>query len=461
MIDTQHPDYALAYPKWQEVNHFVNWENVEQYLRTINALDTSEENRQRNEDYKDGAVFYAIASHTSQGMLGTIYKTWPVFTVPTELEYLAKNADGAGISIYQQSQSVAKSIINNGRAGLCVSFPQTNGQVSRADLLSGRIVATIHAFAPEQVINWRTRTTGSVTQLALVVILEATDMPQPGNPYKLEAVPTIRELYLDDDGIYTERRWSKQTGAWLAEDPFQPTDAAGQRWRVIPFTFVGAENNDWRIDQQPMRPVVEINRGLYRNSADHEDALWFAGQSQPYINLQDPPSDIVEQLKDAGAYFGSRSLLPFPVEIASAEPNSALSVEMDKKIEKAIGLGARMLQPGTAVKTAEQAAGEREAQHSILSLIASNVSEAYTQALQWCGAYMGADTSDAEFTVNQDFIPHTADPQELQAMVAGFLQGAIPLGDYVRWMQKRSVFDQEREPEEYADELAVAGGGDL
>ncbi len=50
-------------------------------------------------------------------------------------------------------------------------------------------------------------------------------------------------------------------------------------WDEIPFTFVGAQNNDPTIDDSPLAALVEINHGHYRNSADYEDSVWFCGRA--------------------------------------------------------------------------------------------------------------------------------------------------------------------------------------
>jgi len=60
---------------------------------------------------------------------------------------------------------------------------------------------------------------------------------------------------------------------------------------------------------------------------------------------------------------------------------------MNDKVDLIIGLGGMFIVPGSAVKTATQSAGEQKVQHSVLSLISSNVSEAYTQALKYVARY--------------------------------------------------------------------------
>lgn len=452
-IDSTHPKYADMLPKWQKIDDITRQRNLSRYLVTLNPLDKSAENIERNKAYRERAVFYALAGQTVAGMVGTMFRKWPTLNVPDAIGYLAENADGAGVSIYQQSQGLSDDIVRKSRGALVVSFPPTDGQVSRQDVLSGKYVATIQRLDSNQVINWQVSTEGSRTFLSLVVIKEDRETTTDG--YDVETVEAIRELYLED-GTYKERHWIKGREGWVVERELMPTQSDGSPWREIPFIFVGSENNDPTPDDPPnMLAMCELNIGHYRNSADYEDSIWYAGQAQPWASgLR---IDDLEDMKAHGVYWGSRSLFGVPageqVGIAQAEPNLAVRQAMLDKVEQMIGIGARMVQAGSAAKTATQIAGERETQHSVLSLIASNVSEAYTQCLQWVGMYMGVDDDEMAYTIAHDFVDPEATPQELQQIIAGFMAGAVPLADYVKYMQERGMFDQEKTVEEYAEEL--------
>ena len=212
-----------------------------------------------------------------------------------------------------------------------------------------------------------------------------------------------------------------------------------------------------------MLPLVDLNIGHYRNAADWEDSVWYVGQAQPWVS--GASESYLEMLSEQGMYVGSRTMLAVPdggrLEFASAPPNPLVRQAMLDKVDMMLQLGARLMQPGSSAKTATEVAGIREAQHSVLSLIAANTSEAYTQALQWAGRYMGvgdAEMDEIEYAINQDFVSADVSPLELQQMMLGFVQGTIPLGDYVRHMQRAGLFDGERSIEEYADDLSSAGG---
>jgi hypothetical protein len=465
-INTTHPQYNGKVLQWQKIEDITRLKNLHRYLVELNPQDQSEQNKLRNQQYRARAVFYAIASQTVAGMVGTVFRRWPTMAVPDELEYLKTSADGAGISIYQSSQSATSDALRKGRAGIYVTFPQTEGEVKRADILAGRYVATIHQFSAEQVINWRVEREGSKVFLSLVVTKEVDDQAAPTG-YGSETVTMYRELYLDfprneqgepigERKVFHERIWKESNNkARFIESQSIPLDASGQPWDEIPFTFIGAENNDPDVDDAPMLPLVELNIGHYRNSADYEDSVFYCGQAQPYMTGLN--QDYVDFLRTNNMFVGSRNLIGVPsgetFGIVQAQPNTMVRESMQDKINAMIQLGARLMQTGSATKTATQAEGDREAQTSVLALIASNVSEAYTKAIIWCCRYMGANPEGAHYTVSQDFVRPNASPQMLQQMVAGFLAGAITPAAMLKWQQENELEDTEKDLETWQAEL--------
>lgn len=450
-VDTTNKEYDKYLPRWQQVDDVCDGENVDQYIIEINPHDSSAENQARNKQFKERAVFAEIAGYTARGMVGIIYRKWPKIDVPTLLEYVKNNIDGAGSSIYQQSQAVAKSCVRKGRAGLWVDFPNAEEGASVADMQAGRIMATAQRFEPHQIIDWDTESDGAHIKLSLVKLKDSeTARNEHGEQ---EIIPVIIELSLED-GVYVYRKYQELRAGWELVEEFAPTDSAGQPWNEIPFMFVGSETNTPSVDHPPMTGIVRINIGHLNNSASYEDSVFMCGQPQPWASgLQ---VDQVQEMQAAGMYWGSNVMIPVPngesVGIVQAAPNTLAKEAMQDKLDLAVGQGALFIQPGTAVKTATQAEGEQEVQHSVLSLIASNVSEAYTQCLVWMGRFMG--TSDAvEYTLSQDFVNPRATPQELQTVVATLMQGAMPWSDYVRWTQKHGYVDPEKTPEQVAEEV--------
>jgi hypothetical protein len=465
-INSTHPQYNDNIVDWTKINDITSLKNLSRYLIELNPLDKSQANVTRNEQYRKRAIFYAIAAQTVKGMVGTIFRRWPTMQVPVELEYLKENADGAGISIYQSSQKACDSILKKGRAGIYVTFPKTEGEVKRADILAGKYVATIHQFDAEEIINWRIEHEGSRVYLALVITKEREESTVRRG-YATEFTNIYRELYLDlpldmegnpigKRKVFHERIWREDSNKLLTPVSIHiPTDANGNFWEEIPFSFIGSENNDADVDSPPMLPLVDVNIGHYRNSADYEDSVWFCGQAQPYMTGL--TQDYIDMLAANNMYVGSRNLIGVPTGesfgYAQAAPNTMVREAMQDKITAMIQLGARLMQSGSSTKTATQAEADKESQTSVLAMVASNVSEAYTKAILWISMYMGANPEGAHYTLSQDFVSPSASPQMLQQMVAGFLSGAVTPAAMLKWQKDNELEDNEKDLETWQAEL--------
>jgi len=172
----------------------------------------------------------------------------------------------------------------------------------------------------------------------------------------------------------------------------------------------------------------------------------------------------VAMLEEKGVVMGSRSpmMLPeggqFGIETVTAD--TALQKELEAIEQRMVALGARLVQPGQAVKTATQAQDESETQHSILSLAASNVSEAYSQCLAWVGEFMAA-AGEALYQLNQDLTEHSLDAQMLKELVAAWMSGAIPEGDLWAYLRKVGLIDPEKTDEEIREETQNDAGLNL
>ena len=234
--------------------------------------------------------------------------------------------------------------------------------------------------------------------------------------------------------------------------------ANGQPWSTIPFVFVGAINNDSSIDQAPLFDLACVNRKHYQLGADWYNALYYAGQPQPVITGL--TEDWRDWLEKNGVVVGSRAPFLLPAggsfTYATVTADSAIQKELADLVQTMAMLGARLVQPGEAAKTATQSAGEQEVSHSVLSLAAENVSDAYTQALAWAQIFMGG-AGAVEFRLSNDLAVIQWDAQMLAAIVAAWQSGTMPKADAVRFLQRIGLIDASKTVEQVIDELD--GGG--
>lgn len=449
-IGDTHKLYDANIKKWKLINDICDSENLKLYLVPINPQDLSEDNIYRNYQYFKRAVFYAIAGFTSRGLTGLPFRKWPKLEIPNELEYINKNVDAMGTSIYQQSQECIKNVVRIGRVGLLVDYPIVETPVSKADMQAGKVFANIQLFKAEQILDWGTISIGAEVKFGYVVLSDVIE--EDG-----DEIDILRVLKLVD-GVYISEQYRKVSTKWELHSSVIPVDGKGNVWDEIPFQFVGSESNTHKINDCPMYDLCKINIGHYNNSAEYEDSVYQCGQAQPWMSgLTD---EHLKLLNANNMYIGSGRLIGVPpgeqFGFAQASPNDMVSGAMKDKLELMVGLGAMFIQPGSAVKTATQSEGEQQVQHSILSLIVSNISEAYTKCLFWMCKYMKIDwKDDYQYTINQDFVPKNADAQTITAIVTSWMQGAISPSAMITWFQKQGIEDPEKTVEEIQDEIAA------
>lgn len=453
-IDYVNEEYEKLLEKWDTVDDICDVESVEDYIEYLNPLDQTAENVSRNLAYRARAVFYELASFTRQGLLGMIFRKWPTVSIPAQIEYVLKNIDGKGNSIYQQSQQVAKSVIGKGKAGLLVDFPPVDNDLSIEDMNTMRYVSTITKIEPQQILlPVETISIGADVKLSKVRFTATVRENE-------EDVDVIRVLELLD-GIYVSSEYRKTKDGWSLYKYTAVKGADGKYLDEIPFIFVGAENNTYEKNKVPMYGICRINIGHYNNSAAYEDSVHTVGQVQPWasgLTVAD-----VKEMEAEGMYFGSGRLIGVAsgeqLGFAQAAPNMLSREAMDKKVQDIIGLGGMFIMPGSATKTATQSEGEQIVQHSILSLIASNISEAYTSALQWVCRFMGIEPpEDMEYTLCQDFVAKNADAQMFSALLQGVLSGKLTESAFINWLQKMGIEDQEKTVDEIKEELSLTSG---
>ncbi|EKY3200679.1 DUF4055 domain-containing protein [Cronobacter turicensis] len=446
-ITFERPEHRAACELWTMVRDVCRGSDAIKrkgsvYLPMLDPTDKSARNRKRNEDYRARAVFYTITGNTKIGLLGMAFRKDPTFSAPEKLGYLVDNADGAGTSIYQQSQSVLENVLEAGRHGLYVDYAEDG---ERAIILS---------YQAENIINWRTERINGRNHLVLVVLRECVEIP---DGYGYKDLIQYRELALER-GRFVCRVWRRsgetRSGPYEISSEYYPRPKGEQYWDEIPFTFVGAQNNDETIDESPLAALAEINLGHYRNSADYEDSVFFCGQIQPWISGLDTLwRDNLEKQK---VKVGSRSPLLLPKEgsfgYAQAQPNMLAKEAMDSKRDYMIALGARLIEQNGSTKTATQASGEQSASTSVLGICVSNVSEAYSRVANWCSRYMG-QKQNAKYAVNQEFIARVADSGMISAIVSAWQTGALRDTDMVRVLQRLDIIDPADNPNDVIDAL--------
>ena len=410
-VTSKHPEYIKNIETWTKVDDVCDGQDAikkkgKTYLPVPVTFGDGDEDRYK--EYLDRAVFYGATGRTLISHIGSAFNKLPDFKRPDELEYLERNADGAGRSIYQSSQQMLRLILKHYRCGVYVDFPQVEPSRNRAEDKQKNAFPMIHTLKAQSVINWDFIIVGNQKKLSIVVIEEAVstlDIDGFGRTNETQ-YRVLRLTPGESDFIYSVQIYKRNDKEVFEAGPlYYPTDYHGKRWNYIPFTFCGAIDNTDEINNPPLLELADLNLAHYRNSADVEESGFIVGQ--PIVSMPNITTEQYEIIKKDKLAIGARDGFPTKVEIVQAEQNNLAKQLMADKWVQMKEMGARLIESGSANKTATQADNEDSLQHSVVSLAVSNISEALQMALRWCAKFAlpNHDIKPDELTyvISQDF----------------------------------------------------------
>lgn len=456
-VEFVRPEVTAKQCAWQLVRDAVaGSEAVKKggYIIPVNPQDQSDENSVRNAQRTKRAVYFNATGRTLPALLGIAFGKWPEIKLPAGLEFLLDDADGSGVGLVNQSQSAVSENLQLGRGGLLVDYPKGGRGVTVAQAEAAGLRPTISLYKAEQITNWRTEKVGARNLLTLLVLRETYE---EWDDFQLDLKTQYRVLRLLR-GVYTQEVWRSAAGKWAVAETLTPSDGSGKAWKEIPFAFFGATNNDPMPDQPPLYDLADLNIAHFRNSADHEESLFFAGQAQVWLTGEHLTQEQVDLLKAEGVYVGSRAVgyAPGGVTMLQAEAVSGLSEEMKHKVELMGQLGARLVAPGEANRTATEAASDDKTSNSVLSIVCDNVSDAYRRALRWVAQFANAG-GEVDFTISTEFSQMQFDPAQLAQVLAAVLAGKLPEGDLWSYLRTIGLIPADKSDDDIRGELEAQG----
>lgn len=437
-ITATHADYDKHIKTWNKLDDVCDGQEVikskkETYLKKPELFDSVKDpgGNKRYGEYLHRAIFPGVTGRTLASHIGLAFGKAPVFNRPDELEYLDRNADGAGRSIYQCSQRATRLINRNYRCGVYVDYPATTPSRNKAEERLKGDFPMIHIIKSGAIEDWDYIVVGNQKKLSLVKIMESYKVR---DGFDISTKERYRVLRLEDAGagsfFYTVQLYEKNDkGEWIEGDVFIPTDYHGQAWEYIPFTFCGAVDNSEEISTPPLYELATMELSYYASTADVEESAFIVGQ--PTLCFPGITQEQADLVKEWGCGVGSRSGIPTDAKFIQAEKNGLAYERMNDKWNQMKELGARLIEVGSANKTATQADNDSSIQHSVLSLVVANVSEAFTNALRWCAkfALLNHDlkVDELSFTIAQDFNKPKYDATRSKLIYEACLAGELPM----------------------------------
>lgn len=447
-IDYRHPAYNTFSDEWQLVTDCVDGERAvkaarEKYLPHPSDNATSEDPvGERYKNYLARAPFLNATGRSLNGLIGIAFDKPVTVTISGFSGYdLEADADGEGQPLTQLIRDALSQNLQRGRAGLLADY---TGHGEQTEATRGRPV--IRLYTAKQIINWRV--TDGKTSLVVIEYEE----PVKSDGFELEMKTKWKELRLIDDLAHA-REWWKEGNEFISSDWIILTDAKGNKLTELPWSWIGANNNDHTPDTPPLADLAYMNIKHYHIEADIAESSHLVGQ--PMIFVSGLTTQWVKEYMSDGINVGSRKaiLLPQGGEMNFAQTDErSLQITVAERREKQMAmLGAKLVERNTSARTATQASDEAQTDNSVLSLCAGNVEQAFNRAIQFCVQFAGAGEASVE--LNKRYEIAQLDSASITALLGAVQSGKMRLTDFVAYLQKIGVVSEEQDPEEIADEL--------
>ena len=458
-VDSTHPLYTAHEEQAQRVRDAVAGSDAVKARGTTYLPNPDKDDEDRYAAYKDRAVWLGVTSRTHSGMLGAVFRKTPTIKLPSAIEYMARDADGSGMSLEQFDKQACSHVMQAGSHGVLVDFPEAEDGLTKEQ--TAGLKATLRHYTSDNIVNWKRE-----GEMLTLVVLRETYVRTEVDEFKSDYDFQYRVLRLED-GRYTQTVYRDNTE--VPDTKVQPRMGNNQPWPIIPFQFIGAVNNDETPDKPMLLDIADLNLAHYRNSADWEESSFTVGQVMPHVDAGTTSTEDWKQLNPGGLKWGSRAGVVTQgggsLSLVQAEPNSMPMEGMRRKEEQMLAIGARLIEQRGGNETAEAVRARSGAENANLSSVASNVSDAIFNCLQWALTFMvrgkGLEFVDTiEHELNQEFYPQQADPQEVMARIQELDRGLIAKQDYRTWRRKTGGIEADRTDEEI-DADVEAGGTNL
>jgi hypothetical protein len=456
-IDTKNPQFALYEPVWQKTRDAVAGsvrvkEKRHEYLPVPDADSNDESmgtNTLRYRQYIKRAVYTNFTGRTKNALVGAAFRKSPMMDIHENLSYLLNDATGDGLALTQLAKDTLSDLLECGRGGYLVDYPQADDGLSLEDIARLDLRASIVPYKAEDIINWKSSVIGGRKLVSLIVLSEG--YLDADDEFSHESKTQYRVLRLKDDG-YTQQIYRDDIPY---TDEIYPKQSDGSAWNFIPFQFIGSKNNDSTIDDAPLSDIANVNIAHYCNSADYEESCFITGQPTLFITTS-LSADQFQEMNPKGIKLGSRAghVLGDSGNASLLQPNANQLVleAMKLKESQMVAIGARIITDRSGNETAEGARIRFASENSVLGDVVDNLSNAIENCIKWCGLFMGVDADESYFEINRDFYDKQVDPQMIMAMVTLLDRDLIAHVDVFDNLKAAGLIDPERTLEDVQSE---------
>lgn len=448
--------YATMSPTWTTLRDCYGGEGRVKSRGKIYLQKFSAHSEDDYTSYLRRAYFYNAVRRTHTGLMGSLFRKPPEFTIPSAVKFDQTNITLDAESLRAFSKKIGFELLLVGRYGVLADFKDSNADE-----------AYLTGYDAENVYGWRqiVHKGRKITDRVVLIENEVTL-----TEYGSESVEIYRILRLDPDPEFPgELRYSQEivrpNAANIAGTPIStkiPYAAKGGRpLRYIPFVFFNPMDLLPDAKLPILYDIATMNLTHYTSTAQLEHGRFYAGMptyvtsgdlSEHIPGIGSPnaprtvgPSSIWELEKDAKAW-----LLEF-----TGHGLTFLENAVDSKQLQMQSLGGRLISSTRRAAALSDEAWQllETGDEATLLDVAEVLDEGLAQALSYL-AHIRGDISDPEKSgivaeFNKEFVRSELTARELRALQSLYERGIIPLDVMYYALREVSVIPVEYSLEDF------------
>lgn len=417
-IQSTHPEYKEHYEIVERTKEAYEGE-VKQFIPKLKGMTNNE-----YEAYRSRSSYYNVVERTLVALIGAltrkphtiegVYNTEPVYSG-------AKSSE-------EFIQQCYKELHLGGRVGLMVDFNE--------QLNSPYIVR----YPTEAITNWSD---------TMVVLKEHYYAPDPEDKYNTITKCRYRELFLDENGVYTVNVWEQKPNPagkfilnskteWYIADTIQPS-FRGQPLNYIPFVSVTPYDSEDDVCKPTLSTIADINIEHFKLATDIAHGAHFVALPTPVItgDIQGESTSLAIGGKDIW-HLSLGSTAQY-LEFTGAGMGFLLKLQQEKETQM-YNLGSRMLQFKNGVESSDALQIRLGAEGASLTTIANSLQQGLAKVLNMYNMWSGVST-EVKVELNHDFTPATVTPDQIRSLIEAYQKNVISLETLMQRLYEGEIVD--------------------
>lgn len=386
-------------------------------IQQANACNTA--NALRVQSYWSRGRFFNATGRTHESLGGMVWSKEPEVELAPKLDYLEKNADGAGSGLREVAQAAVDEVDSIGRYGILVDMPSNEQRLTQAQMQMPANAPRFIQYNAEQIIYFRVA--GNSQSVDEIRLAEVKSVQKNDFDWKDEV--HIRRLIMID-GVYHNQLFNDKKDMLSDVEPL----ANGKKLTEIPFQFFGADNNSPEYSKVPLYDLANANLGHFVLDCDNRDNLHFHGQGATFIKTA-MEKDEFDQRNPNGIDIGAKGMNLLEqgddVVLLQLEATGAIPAEMVRDQERMVMLGAQLVTNASKTQTLGAKEIEVTTSTSTLKRIAFNVTSGLEQCLAWAALFLG-ETKESTYKINTDFVTDDMSPEMITKQMEMVQGGVLP-----------------------------------